>query len=292
MIFWPGGTIRSDPHGPLREADLRLHLFSFYHERHRRLDQAKDPMLDFRFFADSGAFSAWMRGDPIDLEEYIAFVRYHIGYLDEYASLDVIPSSTHPAALEQAAQMSWENYKTMLADGLNPIPIYHYGESRKWLHKLIEFGCDYIGLGGMGNANRNQRIAWLDSVFDELPTGMRVHGFGVSAINMMFRWPWYSVDSTTWRRTSAIGSIFIPHHDGSKFLFDRPPYLVHRSELIKDMNPVITQWLELCGTNRQHLFEDYRPRSTVNAIFMREVASHHVEHGHKERSSIKQGLFK
>ena len=75
MIFWPGGTIRSDLYKSLRMADFRLHLFSFYHEHNRRFDEMKDPMLDFRYFADSGAFSAWTRGDPIDMEEYSAFVR-------------------------------------------------------------------------------------------------------------------------------------------------------------------------------------------------------------------------
>jgi len=292
MIFWPGGTIRSDLYKSLRMADFRLHLFSFYHEHNRRFDEMKDPMLDFRYFADSGAFSAWTRGDPIDIEEYSAFVRYHAGYLEAYAALDVIPESTHPSELERAAGRSWQNYLDMKADGLDPIPIYHYGESRKWLDMLLGSGCTYIGLGGMGNANRAERAAWLDSVFHDLPDGIKVHGFGVSAINLLFRYPWYSADSMTWRLAANNGNVFIPLHDGTQFLYDRPPYLVHTKELLTTASDEIDEWLRIVDTDRQKLFDDYRHRGACNAVFMREVTAHHAEHGPKKRSSAQQGFFK
>lgn len=292
MIFWPGGTMRSDLYKSLRMADFRLHLFSFYHERNRLFDQMQDPMLDFRYFADSGAFSAWRRNDPIDLDEYSSFVRYPAGYLEAYAALDVIPTSTHPDALEHAAALSWNNYQDMLKDGLDPIPIYHYGESRKWLDMLLGSGCKYIGLGGMGNANRRQRAAWLDSVFNDLPDSIDVHGFGVSAINLLFRYPWYSADSMTWRLVANNGNVFIPKHNGSQFLYDRPPFLVHTRELLDRQDEALDAWLDIVGTDRQRMFDDYHDRSTCNAVFMREVTAHHSRYGNKKRSSIQQGFFK
>ena len=204
----------------------------------------------------------------------------------------MIPESTHPSELERAAGRSWQNYLDMKADGLDPIPIYHYGESRKWLDMLLGSGCTYIGLGGMGNANRAERAAWLDSVFHDLPDGIKVHGFGVSAINLLFRYPWYSADSMTWRLAANNGNVFIPLHDGTQFLYDRPPYLVHTKELLTTASDEIDEWLRIVDTDRQKLFDDYRHRGACNAVFMREVTAHHAEHGPKKRSSTQQGFFK
>lgn len=276
----------------LRQADFKFHLFSFYHESKRMFDcEPLDP-ADFRMFADSGAFSAWTKGTAIDMEEYGAFVRYHAGYLEAYAALDVIPTSTQPAALEQAAALSWANYQLMLQDGLDPVPIYHYGESRKWLDKMLGSGCTYIGLGGMGNANRPQRKAWLDSVFKDLPAGIKVHGFGVSAIDLLFRYPWYSADSTTWLRYAAYGISMIPRHNGEQFLFDRPPYQAHHTEILNSEDQTIKKWLELVGVTAEEVSSGYRPRMLVNASFMREVTAHHIDSGPKKRSSHQQGFFK
>ena len=292
MIFWPGGTIRSDLYKSLRLADFHLHLFSFYHERNRRLDMAEDKLLDFRLFADSGAFSAWTKGDEVDLDEYCAFLQYHIGYLEAYAALDVIPSSTHPDDLEKAAERSWWNYQYMLDIGLAPIPIYHYGEQRPWLNRMLDGGCRYIGLGGMGNANKEQRIAWLDSVFDYLDgSDVQVHGFGVSAINLVFRYPWYSTDSTTWLHSSSTGKVFIPHHNSEDFLFNCAPYLVHTQELLSTDDRAIDRWLDIVGTDRQGLHTDYVQRRVCNAVFMREVTAHRLEHGHKKRTSTQERFF-
>ena len=283
-----GGSL----YGALRQADFRLHLFSFYHERKRKFDQDALKPSDFRLFADSGAFSAWTRKEEIDIEEYSTFVRYHIGYLEAYAALDVIPTSTHPEALEQAASMSWENYQNMIEDGLDPIPIYHYGESRKWLDKILESGCKYIGLGGMGNANRRERLAWLDSIFNSLPNDINTHGFGVSVIDLLFRYPWYSADSTTWLMTSSMGKVFIPRHEGGQLLFDCAPYLVHTQELMGIEDAMVDKWLRIVGTDRQQLHTNYVQRYICNAVFMREVTSHRLQHGHKKRSSTQQGLFR
>lgn len=292
MIFWPGGSMKGELYDVLRRAGFRFHLFSFYHERKRMFDREPLDPADFRMFADSGAFSAWTKSEHIDMQEYSAFVRYHAGYLEAYAALDVIPTSTQPAALEQAAALSWANYQDMLKDGLDPVPIYHYGESRKWLDMMLGSGCKYIGLGGMGNANRPQRKAWLDSAFKDLPDDIKVHGFGVSAIDLLFRYPWYSADSTTWLRYAAYGVLMIPIHDGTKFLFDRPPYQAHCKELLVSEDKVIGQWLDYVGITAEAADANYKPRMLCNAVFMREVTAHHIDTGPKKRSSTQQGFFK
>ena len=180
----------------------------------------------------------------------------------------------------------------MIKDGLDPIPIYHYGESRKWLDKILESGCKYIGLGGMGNASRRERLAWLDSVFNGLPNDIKLHGFGVSAIGLLFRYPWYSADSTTWLRYAAYGITMIPFNNGDEFLFDRPPYLAHSSEFGGSQDYWTDRWLGYVGIDKEKASKDYRSRMLCNAIFMREVTAHRLNHGHTKRSSTQQGLFR
>jgi hypothetical protein len=52
---------------------------------------------------------------------------------------------------------------------------------------------------------------WLDRVFDKFLTNpdgtpkVKVHGFGLTTPDLLFRYPWYSVDSGTWWRVSRYG---------------------------------------------------------------------------------------
>src|SRR5262245_30767441 len=49
------------------------------------------PPEPIRLFLDSGAYSAWKKGETIDVRDYIKFVREAEPCLTVYANLDVIP---------------------------------------------------------------------------------------------------------------------------------------------------------------------------------------------------------
>ena len=155
-------------------------------------------------FLDSGAFSAKTQGIDINIEEYIAFIKEHEHLLTVYANLDVIGS----------AEGTWRNQMLMEKAGLKPLPTFHYGEDLKWLRRYINRGYDYIALGGM--VKTPNLIAWLDDIWHKYLTdeqGMpriKVHGFGMTSLSLMLRYPWYSVDSTSWVVAGRLGSIYIP----------------------------------------------------------------------------------
>jgi len=75
---------------------------------------------------------------------------------------------------------------------------------------------DYITIGGMVPISTPQLIHWLDRLWERhLCDGagrpkVRVHGFGLTSLPLMKRYPWYSVDSSTWVQWAANGMLLLP----------------------------------------------------------------------------------
>ncbi len=168
---------------------------------------------------DSGAFSAWRRGKVIKVADYIRFLVTNQEHLWCYINLDVIPGRPGgrptQSQVGEAAEASWANYRAMRKAGLNPMPVYHYGESRDWLKRMVDDGATYIGLGGVAMVTDKVRRPWLDQLFDFFcglrgyPTH-RLHGFGITSPALIHRYPWYSTDSITWVSCGARGDGLVP----------------------------------------------------------------------------------
>lgn len=184
-------------------------------------------------FLDSGAFSAFTQNVTIDIMDYCDFIKKNIKYINHYSNLDVIgdPKAT------------WDNQKIMEKEGLSPIPVFHYGEDEAWLKKYLKAGYEYISLGGMVPISTSALIYWLDHIFKAYLTdsngvaNIKVHGFGLTSFVLMFRYPWYSVDSTSWVVTGRLGSLFIPMYKQGKWLYNKPPLKIavsSKSPTIKD----------------------------------------------------------
>ena len=164
-------------------------------------------------FLDSGAFSAKTQGVSIDIYEYIKFIKEHEDVINIYANLDVIGD----------AKATWQNQKIMEEAGLNPIPCFHFGEDFRWLEKYAR-NYEYIAIGGM--VNTPGLVEFLDTCWNKYLTdekGMpvcKVHGFGLTSLPLMMRYPWYSVDSTSWVVTGRLGGIYMPRKEGEKWIYD------------------------------------------------------------------------
>lgn len=271
---------------------------------------------DLRFFLDSGAYSAWSVGKEIDLDEYCEFIRYNIDHLDVYACLDVIPGAPNRAATnkerDEAAAMTWRNYLYMKEAGLDPLPVYHYGEDPRWLHNMLQHGCDYIGLGGLVGVPSALRRAWLDRVFTEItdeagmPT-VKTHGFGMTTIPLLFRYPWFSVDSTTWIKASATGAVYLPRvSDDGEFLFDRAPFVMTVSNISPEdrkvqkarpwetepgIKELLERWLTLCGTTLPEVSSNYYYRALCNVTFFKMVGEEKKSRPFIHRKASQQRFF-
>ena len=155
---------------------------------------------DYELFLDSGAYSAANTGAPIDMEDYIAYINESGAML--YAGLDVIgdPITT------------MRNIKTMEERGLHPIPTFHMGGDPKDLRALFDY--PYIALGGMVFSTGRER--YCDEIWNILlkeAPGIHVHGFGMANIALMERYPWFSVDTSSWKDGRRFGKPKMLWHD-------------------------------------------------------------------------------
>lgn len=174
---------------------------------------------------DSGAYSAGQRKETLDIDQYMEFLTTHSDLIDSYINLDVLtPGGTYEAHLA-SSQQSLDNWKYMRSKGFNPIPVFHAGAPWEHLDYYLR-NTDYIALGAIAAAKSEQRFHWLDEVWAKHLTDdkgipiCRVHAMGLSAVPMMFRYPWYSMDSTAFVKSSAYGKLYLPDYEKGKWVYD------------------------------------------------------------------------
>jgi hypothetical protein len=154
---------------------------------------------------DSGAYTAWTKGVKIDLDEYIQFIKDHSDIFDVYINLDVIGDP----------EGSFQNWKYMKKAGLDPLPVYHNGAPIHYLEAYME-ACDYIGFGAIAIRHTTQRVMGLRHIWDKYLLDeqgnpkRKMHGLGLTAIDIMTLFPWYSVDSASCVLSASFGKIFLP----------------------------------------------------------------------------------
>jgi len=203
-------------------------------------------------FMDSGAFSAKTKRAEIDIDKYIKFIKDYRPYIDIYANLDVIGD----------AKATLENQKKMEAAGLSPIPCFHYGENWEWLEYYLD-SYDYVAIGGVAMLrNKSVLTDWLDRCFKiicDTPNNYpraKIHGFGVTSIGVMCRYPWYSLDSTSWVLMSRFGSILVPRYSQGRYVYDETAWRVN----VSTRSPSTKEAGKHFGTfplMEQHLIKEY-----------------------------------
>lgn len=191
-------------------------------------------------FLDSGVFSAWARKNDankavrdkakrvLNLKGYAKFIKRHEHILECYATMDDIPGEFGMARtqqqLEESAKISYDNQQTLKSLGVKPIPIYHQGESFKWLERYVMDGEPYVGISTAKDLRNSEQREWLDRVFSMITNKkgvpyIKTHGFGITNISLLLRYPWWTADSTTWSLAAGYGLVYVPRID-----HDKPDY--------------------------------------------------------------------
>ena len=177
-----------------------------------------------RIFLDSGAYSAWSQGKPVDIQAYIDFIKEHEECFEVYANLDDL---TNP-------EQTWTNQEEMERQGLKPIPVYHLGEDEKYLHRCMTY--PYFAVGGRSLQTISVLDGWFNHIFtllcpksnDYFPL-CKVHGFGITVPNLMHKYPWYSMDSSSWVQYGRYGMILIPQRKNGRPDYTRSAFKVFMS---------------------------------------------------------------
>ena len=161
---------------------------------------------------DSGAFSAWTQGKQINLDEYCDYIKRNQEWIGSYVALDVI-NPDNPAA---AAEASFQNLLHMHKRGLRPIPVFHAGESFDYLLRMLDLGCDYIGLAATSLTARGNIDPWYRDAWSHLTeqSGLpiiKAHALGETRKISLSLFPWASADSTSWIYKAQItGTLVLP----------------------------------------------------------------------------------
>ncbi len=172
---------------------------------------------------DSGVFSAWNLRKPIDLSQYIEFVKRNEPWLMSYVNFDEIPGEfgkkRTKEQLEASAGNSYTNLQRMLDAGLKPIPVFHQGESFSWFEKMLKDGHDYIGISTAKDMRPSDGMKWLNDVFSLITDAqgrplIKTHGFGITKPKWLLNYPWFTTDSTTWALSAGYGICYIPQAGG------------------------------------------------------------------------------
>ena len=171
-----------------------FNILASFHYYKNKAGEIKDLLArGVSLFIDSGAFSSESSGKPINIDDYIAFIK-ETG-VSVYAGLDVIGD----------AGASMLNQKYMEQAGLQPIPTFHLGSSLEDLKPILE-EYSYIAIGGaVYSAGVEEH---LDNVWNYIlnnKPSVKVHGFGLTNYEFMKRYPWYSIDSSTYKRLKRFG---------------------------------------------------------------------------------------
>lgn len=209
---------------------------------------------------DSGAFTAWSSGNPINLDEYIDYCKNETRP-DHYVALDVIPGvggkknqTITNSDILSCCKQSVENYAYMIErlpqDKL--IPVYHQGDPIEYLYRYYEMGARYIGVSPNNNMTTLVKKAWLTEVaLKHMPKfpDLKTHGFGVNSFRLIDCFPWFSVDSTAWARQAMTGYLMTPR-------LVRGVYDYSKSPLLLPIAPASRNYGKLTRTEVRHV-RDY-----------------------------------
>lgn len=243
-----------------------------------------------KFFLDSGAYSAFTKGVEIDIYEYCDFIKTHSDFISHYSVLDDI----------NCPETTLKNQKIMEGEGLEPVPCFHYGEDIKYLEHYLK-NYKYISLGGMVPISEKDLVPWLDNLFSNYICNkhgypiVKIHGFGLTIVNLIFRYPWYSVDSTTWARAASFGEISMPQMIGGDWSYTTTPTRIllstnaaatrnkkHYIYLSEHQQQVVQRWIEEMGFKmgksefneqgeetiiEEGVSNNHQQRKTINALY-------------------------
>lgn len=231
---------------PLNRQAVRYRLASYYYMRNRNEKRMEDTLYNTNpsdpvFFVDSGAFTAMtsmekqLTGHPEKFwswadeycDNYCKFLEKHKGRLFCAAELDFDNLLVHddiyaetPEKWATSIHEWWKgegDYKSripppvmewrrrLMQTGVLIIPVWHeVRELKGWAEDCKNF--KYLGF----TSTASKDIARVFKYFVEAKnTGTMIHGLGLTKPDFIRKFPWYSVDSTTWLDGSKYGTTII-----------------------------------------------------------------------------------
>ncbi|RMD51717.1 hypothetical protein D6827_01595, partial [Candidatus Parcubacteria bacterium] len=99
-----------------------------------------------------------------------------------------------------------KNVTIMKNAGLDVVHIVHCNASNKQIDEAMRMSS-FVGLGGIANLKRQEREDQIKRFFAvaEKHWPIKIHGFGISNEEALLNFPFYSVDSSSWKSWGRFG---------------------------------------------------------------------------------------
>jgi len=228
-----------------------------------------------KVFLDSGAFTAWTMGVPLEIPEYVDYVQRNRDIIREEDG--VLMASVLDAIGDPL--VTWQNQQTMEQMGVRPLPCFHYGDDERYLEWYLQ-NYTYITLGGMVGKSREALTQWLDRLWAKYlldGTGnpkCKIHAFGITSKAIMERYPWHSVDSSSWVQAAGYGFLWVPGHRNitlSEKSGTRKQAWKHLFNISSTEQEYILKMFESQGFNAERLATVYQSRAAYNLWSIPEI---------------------
>ena len=182
---------------------------------HSLYNQFVAPKNEYAYY-ETDAFWAYV-------DSYAAFIKENQHLIEVYVNVDAIFNP----------ELTWKVQKYMENQhGLHPLPVVHAGTNISWFKKYMD-NYNYIGIGGM--AQKGAKDGWIKNLGDPVfslicrppnyePTH-KIHGFAITAPSLLARYPFYSVDSTSWIQFGKYGAVIIPRKKNGVYNYKESPYI-------------------------------------------------------------------
>ena len=220
-------------------------------------------------FLDSGAFSMWSLGAKVDIAKYCDYIKQN----DDIIRKDdgVVLASVMDAIGD--AQGTYQNQLIMESLGVQPLACFHFGEDPRYLEYYMS-RYKYITLGGMVAQSTPQLKIWLDEIWGKYLTDgagrpkIKVHGFGLTTPMLMRRYPWYSVDSSSWVQIAKVGGVLLLPDAKVMNVSSQSPQRRVEGQHLTTLNPTqraaVEKKLQEAGADLATIGEAYLPRWCYN----------------------------
>lgn len=235
-----------------------------------------------KLFIDSGAHSAHTKNKEVDVDKYLDYVNSLDEYVEIFAQLDKIPGVYRQKKTIQdwqsAPAESWENFKYMHERLKSPkkcIPVFHQGENFKWLETMLREKLDgehipYIGISPRGDVRVKDKERFISDCFSVIESSsnpdVKVHAFGMTTLEVLERYHFYSADSTTWLLVAALGKIITPW--GLIYCSNKSKETKRADQMQSVAKEVIFDYVRQAGYEYDEIVESYTARMIINCKYL------------------------
>lgn len=231
-----------------------------------------------KLLIDNGAFTVHRKGGIIDIDKYIEFINDYGEWIDYFIALDDIPGKWgEQKTIEEVIQSpkkTWDNYLYMYDRVKYPkklLPVFHQHETFDNLVRILTSGKpEYICISGNKELTNKQREDWYQECYNLINRynpNIKVHCLGSATIENAVKFPFTSMDATTWIMVGANGSILTDY--GMVYISDRGKYEKdYIYNLPEEARNKIIDYCKSYGISLDDAAVDYAKRAALNIHYL------------------------